>query len=1050
MFRLSKRLTSKACQCPSSSTSLPCRHVPRSSYSHKTSPNSAPSPSTSATTTTSNSIPPQYTWFEPVQHNRRSSGWKDWGLFDSPPSAHSIPSPAPPAPSASDSDPTSILLNDYITQRGPRTSLNQFEDEYGQLLEIANEKDLPFLKAMVLEDLQLKELSNRERNGLGMDRFGPKKGTEGTREVKNLSEMVEKIEGSEGMLEEDRRIRKKKELRTSKAEEEPVTTSDSQTEGTISTRTQALSVLQQISRPSSPQSSFSIDQLSQTWDLFVESADLEDSLHDYSLTLSFLHYLVSTQSSSSSDSDVRLQLALKAFGDLVQVLPEELIASQPSISPSDPTTLASDISLRYVILRTIVNSAISEDLWEISARSLLSLSRLDLDLSQLPSLEELIIQTSKGWMFELRNERISSYKPSKLASSASSLDQLVSLFTLLPSHFDDDLSIESTRRKELLNELIEECAERYRWDLIAKLFQAEGKEGFELAKYHLKFARWLTGEAPYSTYPSSRSSPTSDSPSRSTRLVQPELFSLFARKTHHQLRRTLHNLSDSWTLDEKFEWLDLLTSSKGATRETRSLARRIALYWTSRRYPLNLGVGGGKGKGPFLLRSSTLLNLVRTSLPPYSSSPTYSATAATPATTADTATATSPTEHFALLRKLINSSIQALVSPHSPYSSVTPSSSSSGPYINHFDLTALAQSYALLNDFSSFAQVYRKLVVESRFLPDKKDVDLILSQAVRIRGGGVTEGLEFVRESRRVGVKVGEGVVRGLVRSVWEREMERRRELKAAEGKEQGPRKRREKEDQRWKLEIEEIMKFAKEELTELRSKDLRQLEDYVVGSPPLELLDLERIGKLSDTRLISMLSSKSNDLDNTRRVEDEGISTRRVAGLLKKCQEMRNHALATRIYLLILDETSPSSISPLLTLTLQTLLQSHASASSSTTKARILDQFKLVIDSTLSSPSPPLIFRPSSSSTSSTSSTKKEDDNIDLAVKGLIKVGESQAIDEFFAQVLVDNTDVKNSIKEMVVRWSVGKEGRDAVRSREEGVVGEWAREILKKQNAE
>ena len=64
------------------------------------------------------------------------------------------------------------------------------------------------------------------------------------------------------------------------------------------------------------------------------------------------------------------------------------------------------------------------------------------------------------------------------------------------------------------------------------------------------------------------------------------------------------------------------------------------------------------------------------------------------------------------------------------------------------------------------------------------------------------------------------------------------------------------------------------------------------------------------------------------------------------------------------------------------------------------------------------------------------------MTLRGLIKVGEVDAIDRLFEEL--GEVRVERETREMVVRWAVGMRGRERVRNGE-GRVGEWAREVLK-----
>ncbi|GAA5979476.1 hypothetical protein JCM5350_003918 [Sporobolomyces pararoseus] len=1015
----------RACKCTSTSTSLtPCKHATLSrSYSRKSLPQQSPLPTSAHPHAHSHYTPPtpastQGGWFEPLQYNR--SGFRDW--LNHSPSPSSSPSSSQQAPTSrqqQQQDPSSSttksttdsLLNDYLTNRGGGGGRGVgsknfgFKDEYGvelKLLEgLADEKDLHFLKAMVLEDLS--ELG--KRGGIGNERLmgtgeeeEEHKKEGGLKEVKGLTEMI--ITPTPPPPQEVANVEKKKQK---KVPEEIV---DSRAVDSLS------SILQQIS--SSSTSSFTLSQLTEAWNDFISTADLEDSLKDYSQTLSFLHYLLSSSPSPSNamkkEEEVEdyLPLALEVFSSLVQVLPEDLIA----------TTNDEKLSIRFVLLRTLVNAALDQDLFSISSKALQSIRQPQSEgeegvqtREEKEEFETKVRITLKGWLGEFKDERIKSYKPNELESSRTSLETLSELIGLLRESRKEGITVIRNQGKKLLDKFVEECAERYRWDLIAKVFREWNGDGgvYELEKYHLKFARWLTGEAPYSTYYTTSITTT---PHHRSRQSQPDLFSLFARITHSQLRRPQEQGHSSliWTLSEKNEWIDLLTVSAGSTLETRSLARRIVSHWTTTITTTPQQAPLSSSPPPFVLRGSTLLNLIRSSLPSTSSKKPLSE------------------ERLNFLRSLINNTIQSLISPNSPYSTTNTIENSSsskkktngpgggGPILNHFDLTTLAQAYSLLGDSNSVEQVYKKLL-ELKYLPDQKDLELILRSSTM----GETGGLELVRQAHKMGVGIGERVVEGLVKKILENEVERRRRRSLKEDKQK---KKKRPDDKGWKFKIEEVFKFAREELKfKETGKEMEKLENLVLGFIPLS--EPNRLVKLSDSRLLSIL--KRN------KVEEEGISIKIGLGLMKRCFETNSYRLVTRLYQLVLDHSSNSLSPELLTYTLETLLKSSSSTSSSFLKSKILDSLKSTIDSTLSSPH--------------LSALVNNEKNLELTMKGLIKIGEVEAIEKFWqtlAERSIDVDNVASSTKSLVVRWVVGKEGRDKVLNESRGIVGEWAKEIL------
>ncbi|GAA5938022.1 uncharacterized protein JCM15063_005443 [Sporobolomyces koalae] len=974
------RLGPTACRCTSTSTSLPCRHAvtPLRAYSRKTPPNNsaAPLPTYSylpaipdgvIMSSKSGHNVTSRTWFDPVQR-----GWRDW-LIHPPTSSSSKPSsyPDPPSTSAtmSESEATD-LLSAYLTNRGPRSSLAQFSDEYGQLLDIATKDNMPFLKAMVLEDLEYREMSNNERNKLSLERFqknvkGGKARNEDEIEARGLAELV----NTRPVAAEPRTRRRNLKNGEQATIEEPAVDrlNPSDVEPTLA---QSLKMLEQFASSTFPASQFSASQLTQVWAQFVQNADLEDSIIDFNLALNFLHRLVASPEPNSA-------LSLNVFESLIHVLPDDLVATQPSVPNIPP-----DASLRIVLLRTIANAALSEDLYQVAARSLLSLENLHLSLLREHGLEvyrqaedaEVLYRTVEGLLEDLKAERLTSYNLSKLPSSSrtdqeSRLNQLSELVKLLATW----PGLEQKTREVLLEQYVEECGQRSRWDLVATVFkhQNAGEKSFELPKYHLKLARWLAGEAPFSTYASGEQHP------------QPEDFALFARTTHSQLNRT--TLGDRWTSDDKFDWIDLLTTSKGATKETRSLARRIVSFWTQNRSLAN-------SRTPFVLRGSTLLNLIRTSLPPY---------------------APSRTHHAEFLRSLLNNLIQALVSPSSPYSNTAPNTPSASPRLDHYDLTTLAQAYGLLRDVDSVAQVYRKLL-ELRLLPDQKDVAHVLGSVALSQEDA---GIGLVRQAKRTGLAIGPEVIKTLIKGIMQSELEASRASSSL---------RTAAVDQSvehvvpvWKTKVDSVIKFARTEL-DFGAAEMRNLEDYVLSFVPLS--SAAQLARLPTSRLESIL---------TLARQNRTLSTRVVLGLLSKALDTRNYALATRIYLIAIDPSSSSSSSTLpnsvLTLTLKTLFKAHK-ASSGSSKLKVLGSLQEVLDLSLEK---------------GTSMITQSQENLELCLQGLVKVGQVDAVEKFW-EALEGDFDLRNQVKETVVRWAVGIEGRDRTSSRE-GIVGVWARERLR-----
>jgi len=273
-----------------------------------------------------------------------------------------------------------------------------------------------------------------------------------------------------------------------------------------------------------------------------------------------------------------------------------------------------------------------------------------------------------------------------------------------------------------------------------------------------------------------------------------------------------------------------------------------------------------------------------------------------------------------------------------------------------------------------------------KFLPDKRDVELVLSSRSGDRDGGVG----FLRSVKGVGVKIGGEVLKGLMRGVV-RDGEREK--------------------------VEGVMRFGREEMG-LSKGEIRELEELKIREWDGPRMSTKELVKLSTRELRNLIMS-----------EKGGLSMKKAMGYMRKASQTRNYGLSLKIYHIFLRSSSPQSTSSLSTLfhsTLTTLIDS-LKHSKSTLRPPILQALASTIDQTLS-------LSPSTISGSK--------DNLELTLRGLIKVGEVDAIDRLFEEL--GEVRVGSGTREMVVRWAVGVRGRERVRS-EEGRVGEWAREVLK-----
>ncbi|GAA5923135.1 hypothetical protein JCM1841_000082 [Sporobolomyces salmonicolor] len=1012
------RSVPNACRCASTSTARPCHHAQQ--YARSTPSASAPAPSaeparSSPSFDQSSSLWPNRNqkWFDSVR-----PGWAGWIAQDRvKPSTSSSsallslsypptrrPS-TPPTPSQQRHVPSEPLddtavnrISAYMTFRGPRAALSQFEDEYGELLDMAEKGDMPFLKAMVMEDMEVAKMSSNERNKLQMERFAAPRLDEKKQmfATKGFGEMIDpegKAEVPEETVGPRRRPAEGQEgeaVSVTPLGEEAVEPTDAER----LSRRLAVGFLRQVVASGSRDEPLPPDLASATpfaahdearlrlvWTAFLSEADLDNSIDDFRFALSFLHYLAAPSSPSrhltTTPTAPYLPLALEVFETLVDVLPEELVASEPT----PPLSLPHDASLQLVLLRTIANAALSEDLLALACRTLLS---LDAVRTLHPSLSsssdadvdiDLLTSTLSSILADLSHERKSAYRPVSLPSASSSPDSLLSLAHSLlclfgkwipQAYTDTDQPVLPAPIRVALSSFAEEAAARYRWDAIADVWRVWSEKGWELEKSHLKFARWLAGEAPYSTYAlspaeDSAGKRTSERPRRSVRAVQTDLFARFAEATHVQLRR--RTIGSHWTSDDKFEWIELLCASKASTGATRSFARRICTFWSDQA-PLGT-------PSPFVPRGRAFLNLARTALPPYGTDPDF-------------------------VRKLAASFIASLIHPSSPYAV-------KDGKIDHYDLTTLAQVYTMLGDHDSVAQVYRRLLAQ-KILPDQADVTTILTAAPKRHA---ESALSFVKQAGEVGLRISYEVIEGVLRSVLEDELKTRQD---SEGEQ--PRRA----DLRLQNKVNSMYQLAED--LGLGAEDVARLR--YVAATFLPLTSPSSTARLPVGPLLDLLVSPTTG----------AINPTVTLALLRKSKSAHDWGLAVKVFLRATETSSPAAPAPLhtdrlLRLTLDALLASHARLKSPS-REQIRQALVSVIDRSLV-PSPPLIASRAT---------------LDLCLRAMLKVGDVDAVDRLMEVLRGAGVSVKPSedVKTTVGRWARGLLGKEAVDERE-GWVADAAR---------
>ncbi|BGP43827.1 hypothetical protein JCM10450v2_008025 [Rhodotorula kratochvilovae] len=623
-------------------------------------------------------------------------------------------------------------LSAYFASRGPRGALSQFRDEFGDYLSVAEQAHMPLLKAMVLEDASLVDLGARQRKHLRMERFATTDAQEGG-EVQRLVERGvarPAVVDVESEPEEPARRRKEGEAQAAQLpskepdvlEEHELAVEDEELDTPA-----AIALLRDFVSPTATDAPAQ-SRLALVWDAFSADADLRDSADDLELAVSTLHRLADPPAGTSPD----LPLALRVLESLLEVLPDDIVAPQLS----DVDDMPQDARLQVVLLRTAANVAVSEDYLSLATRALQSLERLRTAYPSLATSPESVLDVElletalEQNNVHLVDERHVTYRPSTVATSSDTArPSVIALSAALlhlaarwrPSDTSDiGTPVLPSSLAPILASFAEEAAHRHRWDLLTQQWAIWSARGWTLPHWHAKLARWLAGDAPYSTYP------LAPGETRSARPVRTDEFARFALSTCAALRAGV--VGREWALDARSEWLELLCSSRASSPSTRRAARTLALTWHAAAPP--------SSAAPFVLRASALLALVRTSLPPFASGG--------PRTRAQAA-------------QLVALHLSALVSRGSPYARAD-------GQIAHFDLTTLAQAYGLLGDAASVAQVFRRLL-DQRTLPDRKDVELVLAGAAQRTDRA--QALQLVETAGRLGIRVDyatlEGVLRGLL-----------------------------------------------------------------------------------------------------------------------------------------------------------------------------------------------------------------------------------------------------------------------------------------------
>lgn len=723
-----------ACRCASTSTAAPCKHGVRD-YSRHANTESNRSDSTReggaaldyAAPLWSTATPGSSHWF----HAARPA-WTDWKRNAAPAPTTYSPAPIPlespgfnettriqvgPATTPEKTAASSSLLPDtaearvstYLRGRGQRTALEGFRDEYGEIFDVAERADMPLLRAMVLEDQELAGASHRGLKLLEIERFAtnrPKEGGQVAHAIRTGADRSQlPASGSQSATQGRRKRSKSHDGVNSAPSSEP-------------NRPDAL--------PHDPASRLvaytageyaDLVAADQSWKAFSTIADFESSDDDLRIALDFLLRLcgpVPTSRPSTTPSPPRipseqLSLALQVLRRLLDVFPDDVVRPEPTGSD-----LPQSVRLQVVLLRTVLEIALREDFSDLSIKALHALGTLRKTHAALAALPEsyqdaaVIDKVLQLGLVTMRDERQTLYTPTMRVeawSSSAEVSQLAALVRLRYTWSRDDSwdssELISRSSARLLSAYVDECAARHRWDLVAECWRLWCKKGWSIGRQAVPLSRWLAGASAPETY-----GPAGGA--LSTPVVHPELFWGLANETVAALQSG-RNGSD-WTAEDKNDWVDLLCASRAASRATRQCARRSVAQWQQ--------VQPVGSPAPFVLRGSTLLNLLRTAVPPYDKDFTYP-------------------------RQLLSAHVATLVNPTSPYASAN-------GHIEHFDLTTLAQAFTLAGDHASVGQIYRR-ALEQKHLPDAKDVGVVLADVARRHPHGA---LEQVARAAASGLRV--------------------------------------------------------------------------------------------------------------------------------------------------------------------------------------------------------------------------------------------------------------------------------------------------------
>ncbi|KAM0747935.1 hypothetical protein T439DRAFT_383001 [Meredithblackwellia eburnea MCA 4105] len=446
---------------------------------------------------------------------------------------------------------------------------------------------------------------------------------------------------------------------------------------------------------------------------------------DLAATLTFVHHLVSPKPdlTGSGDPDDRLgppRYLTLAVTHLQQLIDQNnhgvSFAEPPPAITASGVELPATVRVRVAVLRTVVSYALECGLFNIAYDSLMSLDYIRKlyptdrdDDADILLLEEFLYSISGS----LRQSRFFSYQPRATGTAHPLMLASNLAIKVLPEWLAHHPQLWGSKAvSAILTRLVDEAASRRRWDIVANIVDtwavrndtrlrrlaprsATTKQGWVLTNHHRHLLRWYFGESPYSTYggwsfpqPTSTSSSSTPRLNKSPRPVNAgRAYSLaLTMLRHYKVNKGIW--ATSWTMEDKSELIELLTTSRGSNLATRKLAQDF--------YRMFSRTVAAPAEQPFMLSQRALLHLVRISCPPYNTK-------------------------ILFAQNVVLSHIRLLNSPSSPYAS---------SMFNHSTLTVLAQCYLMMNDLDSVVQVYRWML-DHKITPALVDIKCILQCATR-------------------------------------------------------------------------------------------------------------------------------------------------------------------------------------------------------------------------------------------------------------------------------------------------------------------------------